>query len=81
MFGPSDAEVCIAVTEIPQLVWADPPTTAWADWHEAGLDATLEVLASTEVGGAVELALPAVSGQPQPSLLMAFDFGRLRPFL
>ena len=80
MFRPRDAEVYIVVTEIPQLVWADPTTTARADRRcEAGLDATRELLASTVVGRAVELALPTVPGQPQSSLLVALDRGRLRP--
>jgi hypothetical protein len=79
MLRPRDAEVYIVVTEIPQLVWADPTTTAGADRHETRLDATLEVLASTEVSRAVELALPTVPGQPQPSLLVAFDRDRFRP--
>ena len=52
MLRPRDAGVYIVVTENPQLVWADPTTTARADRCEAGPDATLEVLASTEVGRA-----------------------------
>jgi hypothetical protein len=78
MLRPRDAGVYIVVTEIPQLVWADPTTTARADRCEAGPDATLEVLASTEVGRAVEFALPTVPGQPQSSLLVAFARGRFR---
>ena len=78
VFGPLVVRVEIVVSQVPELIGANPLKAAWADRRLTALDPALPLPAKATMARAVHLALPSVLHQPLPSLLRRLDLAPFR---